>query len=89
MVELKYEKIDLLFHFQNVFFETGILLSLSLSLWLKHHVIIIMANIEKRNLIIFQSVDYETEPYDDLAKADWQVHIATYGVFYGISLVIN
>ena len=36
-----------------------------------------MANIEKRNLIIFQSADYETEPYDDLAKADWQVHIAT------------
>ena len=36
-----------------------------------------MTNIEKRNLIIFQSIGYEVESYEALAQANWQVHIAT------------
>ena len=33
--------------------------------------------IENRNLIIFQSVDSDIEPYEELLKAHWQVYIAT------------
>jgi DNA-binding NtrC family response regulator len=78
MVKLKIKQIlILLFLFPNVFFETGVLLTLYLYSLLPHVTSFIMANIEKRNLIIFQSIDYEIEPYDALAEADWQVHIAT------------
>ena len=32
---------------------------------------------KNRNVIIFQSVDSDIEPYEALSKANWQVHIAT------------